>query len=63
MVTDGAALYILLNPGSCSRLEIVVVDLSDHLVPSSMPLCFVVMPYLQNFMLDFIIWWDYQPVS
>jgi len=63
LLADSAALYILLNLGSCSRLEIVVVNLSNHLVPSSVPPCFVVMPYPQDFMLNFIIWRDYQPIS
>jgi len=45
LLAHGAPFYILLHPGSCSQPEIVVIDLSNHLIPPSMPPSFVFMPY------------------
>ena len=45
LLAHGAPFYILLHPGSCSQPEIVAIDLSNHLIPPSMPPSFVFMPY------------------
>ena len=63
LLTDSAPLYILFHPGPCSRPEIVVVDLLNRLISSSMPSSFVLVPYSQDFSFHFVIWGHYQPVA
>jgi len=61
-LADGASFYILLDPGSCSWPEIVVVNLSKHLISPPMSSFFMIMLYFQDFKCDVFIWWYYESV-
>src|SRR6266851_5854290 len=63
LLAHGAPLYVLLHPGSCLRLEIVMVDLPDRLVSPSMPPSLVFVPYPQDFSLYLIVWGHHQSIA